>query len=711
MKLKDDRPNIESSGNLEEKFFAIQDPGMIFDILRNRMYSDPILAICREISCNARDAHVEVGTPELPIEITLPNGLEPFYKIKDYGPGISPDRMSNVFINYTASTKRNDNTQTGGFGLGAKTPFSYSDTFTISTVHDKTKYSYACFIDETKVGKLMLMGSETVDEPNSTEITVPIKREDFNKFFIGTEQSTRHWKVKPLIKGGHITWKEYVSMLSGTGWSVGITSQQKNSNSHNYSYGNSQVYDRGIKIIVDGIEYHVSMESLKKFTNTQIIDACKGYLFLYFEVGELSIAVTRESIYVDKATETKIIDRLNLVAKEINDSVKEKISAFTNYHDANAFFYRELKGTFNNLKFLGDLTWNNIKLHGPQVDIYGNPICQFYKAKTYRGKDPEALKIKMRSAHSLTLGKEEYIFYNDLDIKNPTYKHVKPAFEAGAETVQIIQNVNSVTYEGLNKQHSLTGIGCRMLSEITSATPQKNKAVSATKLLVFKITSGHYTANFTQVAYSDVEEDTSKTKVLCFFDRSDNVYGKQYKELYLNGSKTNHSDKLGIIFNVFSKDVSFYAIQKDTDPDRIKKDFPGFITLDEFVEKNIVNSDADFIGIKASIKMHAYLNFPEEKLNNLLKLISDQSPFFLKVKAFRGINELKEKRFIVDLYESLTKPITDIEVKAWLRAKPELDFVALEKKCNDIYPLLVHNDFYHTDIKHIAQYINFIDSI
>ena len=182
MKINDIRPNIETSGELKEQFFSIQDQGMIFDILRNKMYSNPILAICREISCNARDAHRECNIADVPIQIYLPNNLEPFYKIKDFGPGISPDRISNIFIKYTASTKREDNIQTGGFGLGAKTPFAYSDTFTIITNFDGTKYHYVCFIDETKIGKLALLAEEKTDQSNGTEIIIPVKPIDFKLF-------------------------------------------------------------------------------------------------------------------------------------------------------------------------------------------------------------------------------------------------------------------------------------------------------------------------------------------------------------------------------------------------------------------------------------------------------------------------------------------------------------------------------------------------
>ena len=89
MELLIDKPVVESTGIIEEQSFSIEDQGMIFDILRNKMYSDPIRAICREITCNARDAHREVGKADIPIHIQLPSALQPNLVIKDFGPGIT----------------------------------------------------------------------------------------------------------------------------------------------------------------------------------------------------------------------------------------------------------------------------------------------------------------------------------------------------------------------------------------------------------------------------------------------------------------------------------------------------------------------------------------------------------------------------------------------------------------------------------------------
>src|SRR3989338_8230683 len=88
----------------------------LFEILRNKLYSDKIGSICREIACNARDAHREADKSNEPIEIHFSSLVNPTFKVKDFGVGISPDRLENIFIKYASSTKKNDNSQTGGFG-------------------------------------------------------------------------------------------------------------------------------------------------------------------------------------------------------------------------------------------------------------------------------------------------------------------------------------------------------------------------------------------------------------------------------------------------------------------------------------------------------------------------------------------------------------------------------------------------------------------
>lgn len=129
-------------GSFEESSFSIdQSSSVIFDILRSKMYSNKIGAVAREIASNSRDANREAKTDKnIEIEFTNDNFLSTIGDtsiiFRDYGIGISPDRMETIFLKYAASTKRDSDLQTGGFGIGSKTPFCYTDSFVIKTINE-----------------------------------------------------------------------------------------------------------------------------------------------------------------------------------------------------------------------------------------------------------------------------------------------------------------------------------------------------------------------------------------------------------------------------------------------------------------------------------------------------------------------------------------------------------------------------------------------
>ena len=79
------KPNYSSlkqSENFKAVKFGIKKEGLahIFNVLRNQLYTDKILAVIREYSCNAVDAHIEAGKDEEPIIVTLPNRMNPNFR-------------------------------------------------------------------------------------------------------------------------------------------------------------------------------------------------------------------------------------------------------------------------------------------------------------------------------------------------------------------------------------------------------------------------------------------------------------------------------------------------------------------------------------------------------------------------------------------------------------------------------------------------------
>lgn len=127
-------------GGSEAKAFAISQTAEFFTVLSNTLYSNKPLAVVREVLCNAWDSHIASGVQHIPVNITIDADS---MTIRDYGAGIHPDLMHQIYCVYGASTKENDGLQTGGFGLGSKAPFAYSDHFTVTTHHKGIKTVYA----------------------------------------------------------------------------------------------------------------------------------------------------------------------------------------------------------------------------------------------------------------------------------------------------------------------------------------------------------------------------------------------------------------------------------------------------------------------------------------------------------------------------------------------------------------------------------------
>lgn len=691
MKLNNYTPSIEMIDDLESKFFSIADPGFIFDILRNKMYSNPMLAICREISCNARDAHREINTPNVPVVITLPNNIEPNYKIKDFGPGISPDRVEHVFIKYAASTKREDNIQVGAFGIGSKTPFSYSDTFTIQTNFNYIQYNYACFIDETKVGKLVLLSKEPTTEPNGTEIIIPVKPGDFRNFATFTEQATRHWNVKPIIKGGNFDYQTLNVIIEGDNWKL--------VSPNNGGWGHTA------KAIIDGIEYPLDLTTIKNFADLKIIDASRCDFYLFFNTGELSLSASREQVYFDKPTQEKISKRLEDIVIELKKQISDKIETFPNLWDANIYYRKELQRAFNDLRIFGKLSWKGIALHNGHTDI-GCQSFNFVKVSGYRNKNPD--KIKRKSTRSLSFDENSALFLNDLPLKDVTYRHVKKAFENNTSllSVQVVCASDQKVLDSLNKCFNLDKMEPKLLSSIAKVSGRAYTK-SSSRLLVFKF--DNYNC-FKQVTHASLETDTNK-KVLCFLAKDNS----NLRQAQLKNNKTLPNQSIKILINKYPK-TSFYGVDIGAPADRIKKEFGGFKSLDDFINSNILdNKTINYAEIKFA-QTYSYMVSDKMLIHfkTFQKLINSNSLFLKRLSIFDKMNDIKLENFdLLALYESINGEINTKEIEKFIKSNPEYNMERIKFDYEKKYPLLHYINCYNYNevTEHIAQYVNLVDKI
>lgn len=372
MMLAESNTALERSRSFKEASFDIGDPILIMEYLRKNAYSNPMRAICQEIMSNARDAHREAGIAR-PIDIILPSRMSPAWSCRDYGLGIDPDRMENVFIKFGKSTKRTDNTQTGGFGIGAKTPWAYSDTFLITTVCNidgkHIKFNYAAVIGENRVPKLVQMSDPCeVNEETGTTISFNVEAKDQHDFTRYTYEVSQFWNPRPNIKGNENTvcsWNKIEYEFNTDTWAI--------------------ARNGGTKVLIDGIPYTLNLDSFSdKLTSAEknLLRYCNCHLI--FGVGQLSVSLNREALYYDDRTIKQITNRVKEMISHIRSHYEVALAGSKTLWEA-AINYRKAVGFFNHCSdFLKGITWNGKKI--PTETIRGQAGIKVIRYKR-EGKD------------------------------------------------------------------------------------------------------------------------------------------------------------------------------------------------------------------------------------------------------------------------------------------------------------------------------------
>ena len=146
---------LSNVGNVGE--FKIRNSAKAFSILSSGLYANKIRAIVRELSCNAVDSHIAAGRAGTPFDVHLPNDMEQWFAIRDYGTGLDADQVANIYTTYFESTKTGSNDFIGALGLGSKSPFSYTDNFSITAIKNGRKGIYTAFINENGIPSIAQM--------------------------------------------------------------------------------------------------------------------------------------------------------------------------------------------------------------------------------------------------------------------------------------------------------------------------------------------------------------------------------------------------------------------------------------------------------------------------------------------------------------------------------------------------------------------------
>ena len=140
---------------------------------------------------------------------SMANSVEPVFYIKDFGIGMTEEEIIKVFGTYGASNKRNDNTQIGGLGLGAKTPFAYKENgrmFTVESCKNGIKSTVVFYKNSKDLPCKKRLGTEPCDNDTGTKVSFSVAEKDFSSFIRESVPVFLFAMQMPEILGGVEKW-------------------------------------------------------------------------------------------------------------------------------------------------------------------------------------------------------------------------------------------------------------------------------------------------------------------------------------------------------------------------------------------------------------------------------------------------------------------------------------------------------------------------
>ena len=312
---------------------------------RDGFYSNKELAPVREYSTNARDAHIQSGQAERPIEVTLPSQLSPELRIRDFGNGLTFEAIADVYFRYWKSTKRNSNDTNGCLGIGAKSAFAYAASYTVTTWCEG--YKTIATGQKNGFADVIYRAEKPADEPDGVEVVIPIQQKDVEKFILEALEFFKFWDIRPIF---HNIDEERLKtafnimdtkpFLSGEGWAVRPAG---------YGKGES-------KAVMGFVPYNIDWNQVRNSLPPEIsVKVSNIFTFLeenlttlYFDNGTLSFTPNRESLqYNDptiQALSSKLLAIYNSLLTLITDKVKDSANLWEAKIAYNRIFRKELDG-------------------------------------------------------------------------------------------------------------------------------------------------------------------------------------------------------------------------------------------------------------------------------------------------------------------------------------------------------------------------------
>jgi hypothetical protein len=389
-----------------------EDMRYVASLLRNN-YSNPRLAVVREISANALDANAEANATRK-IEIKLPTSMNSTFAVRDFGGGLSQEDVFGLYSKYGKSTKRDSNNYIGAFGIGKFAPLSYGDNFTCVSYHDGWKVAYNVFVNEDDDTKIVKMSDELSDEPSGLRIEVAVADEDINDFREVVQKFFQFFSDEDMpkflgVEEDFITKKEKI--LEGKDDSWFILEEKENYYSRHEAH-----------VIMGRVSYpldrgSVNVDSLVDDDKTRNIVtnllSMEGF-YLRVPLGSVKLHHSRESLEYNKPTQKKIVECLLVSVKEIQEIAKEKLADSNDLWEAKRNYAKIVNAMPHNMRNVLDnsFEWKGIKITSATFDRDYQLADELIITHSWKDSDADSrngFKVRSQKANRASC-QDNYLF-------------------------------------------------------------------------------------------------------------------------------------------------------------------------------------------------------------------------------------------------------------------------------------------------------------
>ena len=407
MIVKSIQRNVVESHDFKSEIATIDANEMryISSLLRNN-YSNVVLATARETIANAVDANKGSSRH---VEITAPTRLSPTFIVRDFGAGLSESDLFGLYTKYGRSTKREENSSIGGFGIGRFAPLSYTDSFTVTSRHNGTEIVISVYVDEHGDTRFTKLSDVSTREPNGLEISVAVKTEDILIF---------HQEINNVIRFcdhqfvcHHFSREVPEWIIKNTEWGI---DKKRNGNP---------------LIVMGGISYPLNLESLAHhpIAASRIYKALYGsyvadnFVF-FFPVGSVALHHSRENLEYNAQTKNYIARAIYKLDSEVRAEVQKQIDSISNSEE----FFKKLYSFNNGFESLcSDANYNFTDANKNVIKVNGDvitPLAFYRKSRTTRNlirlsKNSSSLQKNFEAKTFYGGGNNWHIVVND-NVKN-----------------------------------------------------------------------------------------------------------------------------------------------------------------------------------------------------------------------------------------------------------------------------------------------------